>query len=86
MNKQPRQNREVSTSKKYWNRLGGGNPIALLLNEQREAPWMAVAFEEGETRWKWERVKEGDGGINHHRKTGINIASMVGFGRNMQAG
>lgn len=47
---------------------------------------MAVAFEEGETRWKWERVKEGDGGINNHRKTGINIASMVGFGRNMQAG
>jgi len=65
---------------------GGGNPIALLPNEQREAPWMAVALEEGDARWKWKRVKEGDGGINYHKKTGINIASMVGFGRNMQAG
>lgn len=39
---------------------------------------MAVAFEEGETRWKWGRVKEGDGGINYHKKTGINMSSMVG--------
>jgi uncharacterized protein (TIGR02594 family) len=35
-------------------------------------------FEEGETRWKWGRVKEGDGGINYHKKTGINMSSMVG--------
>ncbi|MBU9849149.1 TIGR02594 family protein [Rahnella aceris] len=53
-------------------------PIALLPHDQREAPWMAVAFEEGETRWKWGRVKEGDGGINYHKKTGINMSSMVG--------
>ena len=39
---------------------------------------MAVAFEEGDTRWKWGRVKEGDGGINYHKKTGINMSSMVG--------
>ncbi|STV49405.1 chitinase, class I [Klebsiella pneumoniae subsp. pneumoniae] len=24
------------------------------------------------------RVKEGDGGINYHKKTGINMSSMVG--------
>jgi hypothetical protein len=37
----------------------------------REAPWMAVAFEEGETRWKWGRVKEGDGGITTIRRLAL---------------
>ncbi|MCK6880499.1 TIGR02594 family protein [Enterobacter cloacae] len=76
-----RQNSGINTNKKTLESVGGknsGNPIALLPHEQREAPWMAVAFEEGETRWKWGRVKEGDGGINYHKKTGINMASMVG--------
>jgi len=79
VNKQ--QNREVNNNKKTLESVGGkssGNPIALLPHDQREAPWMAVAFEEGETRWKWGRVKEGDGGINYHKKTGINMSSMVG--------
>lgn len=76
-----RKNSGINTNKKTLESVGGknsGNPIALLPHEQREAPWMAVAFEEGETRWKWGRVKEGDGGINYHKKTGINMASMVG--------
>ncbi|WP_370967615.1 TIGR02594 family protein [Enterobacter wuhouensis] len=76
-----RQNSEINTNKKLLESVGGknsGNPIALLPHDQREAPWMAVAFEEGETRWKWGRIKEGDGGINYHKKTGINMSSMVG--------
>lgn len=79
--KKPLQNKEVNANKKTLESVGGknsGNPIALLPHDQREAPWMAVAFEEGETRWKWGRVKEGDGGINYHKKTGINMSSMVG--------
>ncbi|SPZ51993.1 Membrane-bound lytic murein transglycosylase D precursor [Serratia quinivorans] len=79
--KQPSQNKEVNANKKMLESVGGknsGNPIALLPHDQREAPWMAVAYEEGETRWKWGRVKEGDGGINYHKKTGINMSSMVG--------
>ncbi|KAB8308349.1 TIGR02594 family protein [Erwinia endophytica] len=81
VNKQSQQNREVNTNKKTLESVGGknsGNPIALLPHDQREAPWMAVAFEEGDNRWKWGRVKEGDGGINYHKKTGINMSSMVG--------
>ncbi|PIF23922.1 TIGR02594 family protein [Candidatus Pantoea floridensis] len=79
--KKPLQNRKVNTNKKALESVGGkksGNPIALLPHDQREAPWMAVAFEEGKNRWKWGRVREGDGGINYHKKTGINMSSMVG--------
>ncbi|MEQ4763041.1 TIGR02594 family protein [Klebsiella aerogenes] len=79
--KKPKKNSIINTNKKTLDSVGGknsGNPIALLPHDQREAPWMAVAFEEGETRWKWGRVKEGDGGINYHKKTGINMSSMVG--------
>lgn len=81
VSKQPPQNKDVNSNKKTLESVGGknsGNPIALLPHDQREAPWMAVAFEEGETRWKWGQVKEGDGGINYHKKTGINMSSMVG--------
>ncbi|MHB2093305.1 TIGR02594 family protein [Pantoea dispersa] len=81
VSKQPPQNKDVNSNKKILESVGGknsGNPIALLPHDQREAPWMAVAFEEGETRWKWGQVKEGDGGINYHKKTGINMSSMVG--------
>lgn len=81
VSKQPPQNKDVNSNKKNLESVGGkssGNPIALLPHDQREAPWMAVAFEEGETRWKWGQVKEGDGGINYHKKTGINMSSMVG--------
>lgn len=81
VNKKPEKNSVINTNKKALDSVGGknsGNPIALLPHDQREAPWMAVAFEEGETRWKWGRVKEGDGGINYHKKTGINMSSMVG--------
>lgn len=79
--KKPEKNSINNENKKTLDSVGGknsGNPIALLPHDQREAPWMAVAFEEGETRWKWGRVKEGDGGINYHKKTGINMSSMVG--------
>ncbi|MGQ8774290.1 TIGR02594 family protein [Serratia sp. NA_112.1] len=79
--KQPQKTSAANTNKKELESVGGknsGNPIALLPHHQREAPWMAVAFEEGENRWKWGKVKEGDGGINYHKKTGINMASMVG--------
>lgn len=75
------QNKVVNTNKKNLESVRGknsGNPLALLPHDQREAPWMAVAFEEGENRWKWGRVKEGDGGINYHKKTGIDMSSMVG--------
>lgn len=81
VNKKPERNNVINTNKKALDSVGGknsGNPIALLPHDQREAPWMAVAFEEGETRWKWGRIKEGDGGINYHKKTGINMSSMVG--------
>lgn len=81
VNKKPERNSVINTNKKALDSVGGknsGNPIALLPHDQREAPWMAVAFEEGDTRWKWGRVKEGDGGINYHKKTGINMSSMVG--------
>lgn len=81
VSKKQLQNKEVNSNKKTLESVGGknsGNPIALLPHDQREAPWMAVAFEEGDTRWKWGRVKEGDGGINYHKKTGINMSSMVG--------
>ena len=81
VSKKQLQNQEVNSNKKTLESVGGknsGNPIALLPHDQREAPWMAVAFEEGDTRWKWGRVKEGDGGINYHKKTGINMSSMVG--------
>lgn len=80
-NKKSEKNSIINTNKKALDSVGGknsGNPIAVLPHDQREAPWMAVAFEEGETRWKWGRVKEGDGGINYHKKTGINMSSMVG--------
>ncbi|WP_431616071.1 TIGR02594 family protein [Enterobacter roggenkampii] len=79
--KKPEKNSINNENKKTLDSVGGknsGNPIALLPHDQREAPWMAVAFEEGETRWKWGRVKKGDGGINYHKKTGINMSSMVG--------
>ena len=79
--KKPEKNSINNENKKTLDSVGGknsGNPIALLPHDQREAPWMAVAFEEGDTRWKWGRVKEGDGGINYHKKTGINMSSMVG--------
>lgn len=81
VSKKPLQNKEVNTNKKTLESVGGknsGNPIALLPHDQREAPWMAVAFEEGKNRWKWGRVREGDGRINYHKKTGINMSSMVG--------
>lgn len=39
---------------------------------------MVVVFEEGEIRWKWGCVKEGDGGINYYKKIGINMVLMVG--------
>lgn len=81
VNKKPEKNSVINSNKKTLDSVGGknsGNPIALLPHDQKEAPWMAVAFEEGETRWKWGRVKEGDGGINYHKKTGINMSSMVG--------
>jgi len=81
VNRKPQKNSVINTNKKALDSVGGknsGNPIALLPHDQREAPWMAVAFEEGETRWKWGRVKEGDCGINYHKKTGINMSSMVG--------
>ncbi|MCS2169615.1 TIGR02594 family protein [Scandinavium sp. TWS1a] len=81
VNKKSEKNSVINANKKALDSVGGknsGNPIALLPHDQREAPWMAVAFEEGDTRWKWGRVKEGDGGINYHKKTGINMSSMVG--------
>ena len=80
-NQNSQKKNEVNTNKKTLESVRGknsGNPIALLPHDQREAPWMAVAFEEGETRWKWGRVKEGDGGINYHKRTGVNMLSMVG--------
>ncbi|MCM6693634.1 LysM peptidoglycan-binding domain-containing protein [Klebsiella pneumoniae] len=74
VSKKQLQNKEVNSNKKTLESVGGknsGNPIALLPHDQREAPWMAVAFEEGDTRWKWGRVKEGDGGINSIRRQAL---------------
>lgn len=55
-----------------------GNPVAIISHEQKEAPWMVVAYEEAEKRWKWGRVKEANGGINYHKLTGANNPTMVG--------
>ncbi|HCT3225462.1 TPA: LysM peptidoglycan-binding domain-containing protein [Enterobacter hormaechei] len=55
-----------------------GNPVAIISHEQKEAPWMVVAYEEAEKRWKWGRVKEANGGINYHKLTGASNPTMAG--------
>lgn len=52
--------------------------MAIISHEQKEAPWMVVAYEEAEKRWKWGRVKETNGGINYHKLTGVSNPTMVG--------
>ncbi|WP_439412972.1 TIGR02594 family protein [Enterobacter ludwigii] len=55
-----------------------GNPIAILPHDQREAPWMAIAFHEGAEVWHWGVNKEGYKNINYHAETGAPYKTMVG--------
>ena len=66
LNKLPKKNREVNTSKKTLESIGGknsGNPIAPLPHDQREAPWMAVAIREAK---QWKGIGEKNIEDNYH--------------------
>ncbi|EGO8361980.1 hypothetical protein EYW98_22030 [Escherichia coli] len=55
-----------------------GEPVCPIAHEQKDAPWMEIAYKEAKERWHWGYIQEGSGGINYHHETGAGNPTMVG--------